>query len=461
MAEKFWFKEVQKSIKHKVDKGDFKRLCPKTNAEGIVVVGGRAEKWFQHRYDDDTLVLLPHDHRFTKLYAEHMHQEGGHLADAATVSKIRSKVWIPKISKLVRFITSHCVPCKKQNKKLQQQQMGPLPIERLKTSLPFTYISLDFFGPYIVRGESSKRSRGKVYAVLFNCLYSRAVHVDIAGDYSTEGFLIVMERFTDMRGFPTKVYSDPGSQLKKASEELQKIIKGLNREQIAEFGVNQGLEWKFSPADGPWQNGCSEALIKSVKRALSLAIGNNILTPLELQTACFKAANLVNERPMGKHPTDPNEGAYLCPNQLLLGRTSKKAPAGPYKEPTNNKQRHRLVQNVADSFWRQWTRDFFPSLIIQQKWHTEHRNVKIGDVVIVQDPNQLRGKWKLATVSQVFPSEDGKVRRVEIQYKNEKVGEASNQYSGTQYTRIERPVQRLVVIIPVDELEDHASVEKT
>ena len=112
------------------------------------------------------------------------------------------------------------------------------------------------------------------------------------------------------------------------------------------------------------------------------------------------------------------------------------------------------MQNVADSFWRQWTRDFFPSLIVQQKWHTEHRNVKIGDVVIVQDPNQLRGKWKLATVSKVFPSGDGKVRRVEIQYKNEKIGEAADQYSGTKYTRIDRPVQRLVVIIPIDEQEE-------
>ena len=196
-----------------------------------------------------------------------------------------------------------------------------------------------------------------------------------------------------------------------------------------------------------------------MKRALTLAIGNNILTPLELQTACFKAANLVNERPMGKHPTDPNDGVYLCPNQLLLGRSSKKATSGPFKEPTNLKHRHRLVQNVTDSFWRQRTRDFFPSLLVQQKWHTAHRNVQVGDVVIVQDPNQLRGTWKLATVSKVFPSEDGKVRRVEIRYKNEKIGEANNEYLGTKYTRIERPVQRLVVIVPADEKDESLNEE--
>ena len=50
-VEQFWFKQVQKSMKMKLDKGDYKRLCPKTNSERIVVVGGRAEKWFQFRYD--------------------------------------------------------------------------------------------------------------------------------------------------------------------------------------------------------------------------------------------------------------------------------------------------------------------------------------------------------------------------------------------------------------------------
>ena len=103
-AERFWFLEVQKSMQKQLIKGDYKRLCPKINTEGIIVVGGRAEKWFQHRYDHDTLVLLPYHHKFTKLYAEQIHRDGGHLADAATISKIRSKVWIPKISQNGLFL---------------------------------------------------------------------------------------------------------------------------------------------------------------------------------------------------------------------------------------------------------------------------------------------------------------------------------------------------------------------
>ena len=329
--------------------------------------------------------------------------------------------------------------------------MAALPIERLKPAPPWSYTSLDLFGPFEVRVEVNKRSRGKVYGVLFNCLVCRAVYVDIACGYNMEDFLLVMRRFISLRGYPLKVFSDPGPQLEAASKEWKNVIKGLNTEQMKEFGVEKGMEWKFSPADGRWQNGCSEALIKSVKRAITGAIGSQVLSVTELQTICFEAANLVNERPIGRHPTDLSDGAYLCPNQLLLGRASSRVPAGPFKEASKTGQRFRLVQNIADSFWRQWTRDFFPSLLVRQRWHTEKRNVKVGDVVMIQDAKQLRGNWRLARVSKVMPSDDGKVRRVKLQYKNERPGELVNKYTGIGFTTIERPVQRLVVIIPVDE----------
>ena len=45
-------------------------------------------------------------------------------------------------------------------------------------------------------------------------------------------------------------------------------------------------------------------------------IGENALAFSELQTICFEVANLVNERPIGRHPTSP-DGTYLCPNDLL------------------------------------------------------------------------------------------------------------------------------------------------
>ena len=85
-----------------------------------------------------------------------------------------------------------------------------------------------------------------------------------------------------------------------------------------------------------------EALIRSVKRAINASIGDSISTFSELQTVLYEVANLLNERPIGRHPTSPDDGAYLCPNDLLFGRATSRAPSGPFDEKENNRQRFTL-----------------------------------------------------------------------------------------------------------------------
>ena len=210
---------------------------------------------------------------------------------------------------------------------------------------------------------------------------------------------MALRRFVSLRGYPAKLLLDNGTQLKAANEELQKVLKTWDWDELNAFGSTKGMQWEFIPADAPWQNGISEALVKSVKKAMSIAIGENTLIFSELQTVSYEAANLVNERPIGRHPTMPEDGSYLSPNDLLLGRTLPRVPSGPFKQTSNPKHRYEFVQRIIDAFWKKWTRDFFPSLIVRQKWHTARRNVLVGDVVLIQDANQVRGNWKLGIVS--------------------------------------------------------------
>ena len=105
----------------------------------------------------------------------------------------------------------------------------------------------------------------------------------------------------------------------------------------------EGFEWNFTPADAPWQNGTSESLIRSVKRSLKAAIGESILTFSELQTVLFEVANLINERPIGFHLRSPEDGSYLCPNDLLFGRFTTRVPSGPLKESTNPRLRFEFI----------------------------------------------------------------------------------------------------------------------
>lgn len=85
---------------------------------------------------------------------------------------------------------------------------------------------------------------------------------------------------------------------------------------------------------------------------------------------------------------------------------------------------------------------------MRQKWHTAHRNLKTGDIVLIQDSNLVRGQWRLGIVSNTYPGSDGKVRKVEVQ------GEPVTKYQGRGYVTIERPVHRLVLLIPKDDISD-------
>ena len=440
-AEKLWVIDAQQDIQDHIKPQTMKRLGV-TNLDGALVVGARIESWEQHTYNNGPPILLSSKHTLAKLYAQHVH-DTCHLGVSAVVSKVRAKYWIVGLRRLVTSIKFRCVKCKKTDEQLQQQVMGRLPDERTKPAPAWSYVSLDIFGPYEIKGETNKRSRSKGFAVIFNCLVCRAVHIDIATDYSTSSFLLVLRRFMSLRGTPIKIWSDQGSQLRAADKGVREIVSGFDSKAIAEFGGANLFEWEFTSPSAPWQNGCSEALIKSVKRALKISIGTQVYTFTEMQTILFETASLVNERPIGRHPTSVEDGTYLSPNDLLLGHSTNKVPDGTYNTASSRYVRYRLVQQVINSFWKRWSQDFFPQLLIHQKWHTSHRNVKVGDVVLIQDSNLIRGKWKLGRVIQADPSlRDGFVRNVQINHKNP---------GSKNYLTLTRPIQKIIVLVPVED----------
>ena len=207
-----------------------------------------------------------------------------------------------------------------------KQIMSPLPIERLKPAQAWHQISLDYFEPFIIKGEVNKRSRGKCFGIILTCLITRGVHAEITADYSTNSFLMAYRRFSSIRGYPGIVFSDNGSQLKAASRELQSVLRSIDWDVAKTVHAEKVLVRKFTSADAPWHNGCSEALIKSMKKSLVQVIGKQELSYCELQTVMYESANLMNERPISNHPTNPDDGTYLCPNDLMLGRAFQSSP---------------------------------------------------------------------------------------------------------------------------------------
>ena len=98
----------------------------------------------------------------------------------------------------------------------------------------------------------------------------------------------------------------------------------------------------------PWKKVATKTLIKSVKSALNTSVGDHFMTYSELQTVMFECAQIFNQRPIGKHPTNSNDGSYLCPNDLIFGRASSKVPQGPFQKRTSFKHRFDIIQMFLD-----------------------------------------------------------------------------------------------------------------
>ena len=425
-----------------------KRLGVTIDNQGIIVVGCRLPDSLKFTWGNTSFPLLPVKHQFTELFLFSLHQKG-HMGVESALAKARSKYWIPQARKLLKGLKSRCVDCRKLEKVRLKQEMGQLPAYRLQPSPPFCYAAVDLFGPFSIKGTVKCRTRGKGYGVIFNCLTTRAAYIDLADGYDTDSFILVLRRFISIRGQPTKIRSDPGSQLVAAGKELKQMMQDWDWDKIRSFCRKEGIDWEANKsADAPWENGCSEALIRLVKRNITISIGTNVLKFSDLQTVLFEVSNLLNERPIGTKTSDPNEGSYLCPNDIILGRATPRILPTVWDDTCDARKRWVLVQQIVNTFWKKWQRDYFHTLLIRQKWHTSTRNVAVGDIVLVQDSSSLRGQWKLAQVITADPGKDGKVRDVTLRYKNQSPGAS---YSGQQDTLIKRSIHKLVILLPLEE----------
>ena len=177
------------------------------------------------------------------LITRQVHQYG-HSGVAATVAKIRRKYWILRAHNLAKKVKRECAFCKRMQAKCETQKMAELPGIRLAPfTPPFHNTSCDYFIPYHVKVGRNKST--KHYGVVFTCLNRRAVHLELAVDYSAMEFIQVLRRFFAIRGRPALILSDNGTQLVGAERELREMIEGWDKEKLREFAAEKGIKWQF------------------------------------------------------------------------------------------------------------------------------------------------------------------------------------------------------------------------
>ena len=108
--------------------------------------------------------------------------------------------------------------------------------------------------------------------VIFTCLTTRAIHIELAGDLSTHSFLLVLKRLISRRRYVKIKRSDNDTNFVVANNESNLCIKQPDQIKLHKFGNHQNIEQIFNSHESPWMRGVWESLVKSVKTGLKAIV---------------------------------------------------------------------------------------------------------------------------------------------------------------------------------------------
>ena len=143
---------------------------------------------------------------------------------------------------------------------------------------------------------------------------------------------------------------------------------------------------------------------------------------------------------------------------LLTARSGVDLPVREYDDDDKPSKRLAYKQEVENSWWNQWKVHCFDSLLPTQAWHQEKRGVRPGDIVLISYSDKSKtGTFRLGRVESTEVDEDGLVRTCVVQYRLVRADLPKEDmliyFKGLKCKSIRVPVQRLVMILPVDEEE--------
>ncbi|XP_029162483.1 uncharacterized protein LOC114934042 [Nylanderia fulva] len=296
-------------------RNSLQKLNPFLDSEGLLRVGGRL-RHANLQYDATHPPILPGESTFTLLVVDDHHQRTLHGGTQMTLCSLRREYWVPRGRSLVKRHISRCIRCTRWRAAITQPLMGDLPVPRVTPSRPFLHTGVDYAGPVWLRtskGRGHKATKG--FIVVFVCLASRAVHLDVASDYSADAFIAALRRLISRRGVCINLYSDCGTNFVGADRQLSALFSAASADgrRIAAFAAQEKIQWHFNPPAAPNFGGLWEAAVKSMKHHLRRVIGDATLTYEELATLLSQIEACLNSRPLQPLSDNPEDVAALTP----------------------------------------------------------------------------------------------------------------------------------------------------
>ncbi|XP_062846427.1 uncharacterized protein LOC134325915 isoform X2 [Trichomycterus rosablanca] len=415
--------------------------------DGVLKVGGRlghssSSSSFKHP------KVIPKGHHITSLIIAHYHEKVKHQGKGFTINEIRSNgYWITGLNRAVASHIHQCVTCRKLRRPVEGQRMSDRPTERVEPSPPFTFCGMDCFGPFLTK---QGRKQHKRYGLLLTCFCSRAIHIEMLEDMSTDAFINSLRCFIALRGTVRQIKCDQGTNFVGAKNELKAALQELDMDRLKTFLTENQCEFVLNAPHSSHAGGVWERQIKTVRNVLNatLLLSSGRLTDSSLRTFLYEAMAIINNRPLTvDNLNSPNSLEPLTPNHLITMKSiTALPPPGKFeREDLYGRKRWRQVQYLTEHFWSRWKKEYLHNIIARQRWHITKRNLQIGDVVIDSQDTLPRNCWRLGRVIETVIDKDGLVRRAKISLGDRNLNKKGERLGKPSV--VERPVQKLVLLL--------------
>ena len=392
-------------------------LDPFIDERGIMRVGGRLCKAmisFKSRHP----VILPKGDRVTDLIITYYHEKNHHSGVQNTLYAVRQKYWPIDGRNQVKRVIFACVVCFRAKPRLMDYKMGNLPSVRVTEALPFLNTGVDYCGPFYIK-EKNYRNKAyiKCYVAVFVCMVTKAVHLEVAENMTTEAFLDVLKRFVSIRNSPAKIYSDNGKNFLGARNELRDLASLLASEElgrkVTRYTSVKGIEWHFIPPRAPNFGGLWEAAVKQFKHHLVRTASDKRFTYAQFSTFCREVEAILNSRPLTPMSDDINDLQALTAGHFLTGRSMNSLPERDYRDvPTNRLKAWEQISKLKQQFWSRWHREYLNTLMVRHKQRKDGPEIKTGMLALIKEDDIPSMQWSLGRIIKLIPGTDSRVRTV-------------------------------------------------
>ncbi|UYV71228.1 hypothetical protein LAZ67_8002292 [Cordylochernes scorpioides] len=219
---------------------------------------------------------------------------------------------------------------------------------------------------------------------------------------STEALVGAVERFVARRGCPAVIYSDNGTNLVGLRNEL--------------YRVNFGVKWKLNPPAAPWWGGWIERIVGLTKKLLRRLLGKRVVNYEEMVTILENCERDINARPLTYIAEDNDDLVPLTPEMFLREpRTEGEIDLNEFRcnFGKSYEKRKRLLKEFRKRF-----RSEYLGLLVHHDNRKKHRQLKVGDIVLVEVEKRKQINWPMGKITKVFPGTDNVRRLVEVKTKS-------------------------------------------